>query len=91
MVVTEEVERLRAWCSSQPLHPTEAASTNTAKSDEFLATTTSTNCLVNGKEFQSGEAFNPPGLSFIDQEPTRPDKADCWSVGKAMKASQETL
>lgn len=88
MVVTEEVERLRAWCSSQPCHPAAAASTNTAEGNQFLADTTSTNCLVNGRELQSGEAFNPPGMSFIDQEPSGPDS---WSVEEAMKASQETL
>lgn len=88
VVVTEEVERLRAWCSSQPLHPAATGSTNSVEGKEFLASTTSTNCLVNGKELQCAEAFNPPGLSFIDQEPSGPDS---WSVGEAMKASQETL
>ncbi|KAG0727118.1 Josephin-1 [Chionoecetes opilio] len=86
VVVTEEVERLRAWCSSPPLHPDAAT---TAEGEEFLATMTSTNCLVNGKELPPGAAaFNPPGLSFIDQESAGPDS---WSVGQAMKASQETL
>lgn len=89
MVVTEEVERLRAWCS-QPDHTMVAvsASTNFAEGTEFSADMMSTNCLVNGRELQSREAFNPPGLSFIDQEP---GGHDSWSVGEAMKASQETL
>lgn len=90
VVVTEEVERLRAWCCPQPNHTMAAvtASTNYAEDIEFPADMMSTNCLVNGKELQSGDAFNPPGLSFIDQEPGGPDR---WSVGEAMKASQETL
>lgn len=83
MVVTQEVELTRDWCV------TNAFSTNSVGARDILPqNNTSTNNLVNGQEPRLGEAFNPPGLSYIDQESSVPES---WLVEEAMKASQETL
>ncbi|KAK4307117.1 hypothetical protein Pmani_021077 [Petrolisthes manimaculis] len=82
VVVTQEVEQTRDWCA------TNSFSTNSVGARNILPQNTSTNNLVNGQEPHLGEAFNPPGLSYIDQESSVPES---WLVEEAMKASQETL
>ncbi|XP_064106029.1 josephin-1-like isoform X1 [Macrobrachium rosenbergii] len=57
LVVTQEVEQSRGWCSANSIGALDPELKESSK------------CLLNGDELQTIEAFNPPGFSFIDQEP----------------------
>lgn len=87
VVVTQEVELTRDWCVTNS-----AFSTNNSVGGRDILpqqnNTSTNNLVVNGQEPRLGDAFNPPGLSYIDQESSVPEN---WLVEEAMKASQETL
>ena len=57
LVVTQEVEQSRGWCSANNVGSLDSGMRDGA------------NCLLNGEEVQTVEAFNPPGFSYIDQDP----------------------
>ncbi|KAK8726887.1 hypothetical protein OTU49_010115 [Cherax quadricarinatus] len=83
VVVTQEVEQTRGWC----LTYTHSSSTNNTSAKD-LGANGSMNSLVSGEETQLMEAFNPPGFSYIDQEPLGTDN---WHEEILKKNSQEML
>ncbi|XP_045607536.1 josephin-1 [Procambarus clarkii] len=84
VVVTMEVEQTRGWCITN----THSSSTNNIGAKN-LGAKGSTNSLVSGEELQPMEAFNPPGFSYIDQEPLGTDN---WHGEGILKTkSQEML
>ncbi|KAK7066368.1 Josephin-1 [Halocaridina rubra] len=63
LVVTQEVEQTREWCSGN------TSSSNTNNVGALNSDLNMGAKAVNGEETQTVEAFNPPGFSYIDQEP----------------------
>ncbi|XP_071548398.1 josephin-2-like isoform X1 [Panulirus ornatus] len=84
IVVTQEVEQTRGWCITNSYN----SSTNNVDAKGSI-TKDDIKSIVSGEEIHTVEAFNPPGFSYIDQEPPG---TDIWPGDGIVKAdSQEML
>lgn len=83
-MVTQEVEQTRGWCITNSYN----SSTNNVDAKGSI-TKDDIKSIVSGEEIHTVEAFNPPGFSYIDQEPPG---TDIWPGDGIVKAdSQEML